>query len=272
MKPIAIVKRDGRQDPFAPQRIAAALHKALCAIGEDDVALAEELAQVVTEHLERTSEHSHIALEDVQDAVNHVLQESGYYKAAIAFARYRDERERQRRTDRLSGATAAAPNLLIHDADGRYRRWDSAWLAGVLCEHYRLDERTAAKLVPVVEELLAGTAVDGGVQLTTGPLLRMAVPPNVSGAVTVGLRSSALNVGDGEGDIALPGKVELAEISGSDTFVHVETAVGELVAQLTGVHRFELGASITLYFSAARAYVFDAAGQLAVAPVWRKGS
>ena len=120
--------------------------------------------------------------------------------------------------------------------------------------------------------LLAGTVVAGGVQLTTGPMLRMVLPANMTGQVTVGLRSSALNVGDGEGDIALPGQVELAEISGSDTFVHVETAVGELVAQLTGVHRFDLGASITLYFSAAHAYVFDAAGQLAVAPAWRKGN
>ena len=120
--------------------------------------------------------------------------------------------------------------------------------------------------------LLAGTVVAGGVQLTTGPMLRMVLPANVAGQVTVGLRSSALNVGGGDGDIALPGQVELAEISGSDTFVHVETAVGELVAQLTGVHRFDLGASITLYFSAARAYVFDASGQLAVAPAWRKGN
>ena len=120
--------------------------------------------------------------------------------------------------------------------------------------------------------LLAGTVVAGGVQLTTGPMLRMVLPANMAGQVTVGLRSSALNVGGGDGDIALPGQVELAEISGSDTFVHVETAVGELVAQLTGVHRFDLGASITLYFSAAHAYVFDAAGQLAVAPAWRKGS
>ena len=160
MKPLAILKRDGRQDPFAPERIAAALHKALCAIGEDDVALANELAQVVTEHLERTSERSHIELEEVQDAVIHVLQESGYYKAAIAFARYRDERERQRRTARLSGGTHAAPNLLIHDADGRYRRWDSAWLTGVVREQYQLDQRTAEKVLPAVEELLAGTAVD----------------------------------------------------------------------------------------------------------------
>ena len=42
-----------------------------------------------------------------------------------------------------------------------------------------------------------------------------------------------------DGDVALPGKVELAEISGSDTFVHVETPIGELVAQLTGVHEFD---------------------------------
>jgi glycerol transport system ATP-binding protein len=58
----------------------------------------------------------------------------------------------------------------------------------------------------------------------------------------------------------------LAEISGSDTFVHVDTPVGELVAQLTGVHFFELGASLTLYLSPAQAYVFDAAGALLVAP------
>jgi glycerol transport system ATP-binding protein len=120
--------------------------------------------------------------------------------------------------------------------------------------------------------LLAGTATAGKVQLAGGPALALAVPESVAGAVTVGLRASALNVNAGQGDIALPGKVELAEISGSDTFVHVETAVGELVAQLTGVHRFELGASITLYFSASQAYVFDASEKLALAPAWRKGS
>ncbi|WP_018907391.1 ABC transporter ATP-binding protein [Variovorax paradoxus] len=120
--------------------------------------------------------------------------------------------------------------------------------------------------------LLAGTATPGRVQLAGGPVLALAVPESVSGAVTVGLRASALNVDGGEGDIALPGKVELAEISGSDTFVHVETAVGELVAQLTGVHRFELGTPITLYFSASQAYVFDAGEKLALAPAWRKGS
>ena len=49
------------------------------------------------------------------------------------------------------------------------------------------------------------------------------------------MRASALRVHAQPGDVALPGKVELAEISGSDTFVHVHTLVGELVAQLTGL-------------------------------------
>ena len=84
--------------------------------------------------------------------------------------------------------------------------------------------------------------------------------------LTLGVRAPALRVHARTGDVALPGTVELAEISGSDTFVHVATAVGELVAQLTGVHDFALGAPITLHLNPAQVYVFDAAGTLLVAP------
>jgi hypothetical protein len=160
MKPLAIIKRDGRIDAFVPARIGEAVHKALCAVGEEDRALADELAQVVAEHLERTTDRTQIALEEVQDAVVHVLQESGQYRAAIAFSRYRDERERQRRSARLSGASEAAPNLLVLDDEGRYRRWQPTWLASVLTTHYALDARASAKVLPLVDELLAGTAVD----------------------------------------------------------------------------------------------------------------
>jgi glycerol transport system ATP-binding protein len=117
--------------------------------------------------------------------------------------------------------------------------------------------------------LLAAEAAAGGVQLAGGPLLAIALPPGASQALTVGLRASALRVQPRPGDTALPGRVELAEISGSDTFVHAHAEVGELVAQLTGVHEFELGAPISLHLSAAQAYVFDAAGALLVAPARR---
>lgn len=91
------------------------------------------------------------------------------------------------------------------------------------------------------------------------------------GAVTVGVRANALRVHAQPGDIALKGQVELAEISGSDTFVHVRSEVGDLVAQLTGVHEFDLGAPLTLYLQASQVHVFDAAGLLTRAPERRGG-
>jgi len=114
--------------------------------------------------------------------------------------------------------------------------------------------------------LIAGNATSLGLSLPAGVQLSVPLPQAHTQALTIGVRASALHVNQRPGDVALPGKVELAEISGSDTFVHVDTAVGELVAQLTGVHFFDLGAPITLYLHPEHVHVFDSAGALLVAP------
>ncbi|HJV69489.1 ABC transporter ATP-binding protein [Ideonella sp.] len=114
--------------------------------------------------------------------------------------------------------------------------------------------------------LIAGEAATIGVQMNAGPSLQIPLPAAASRALTLGVRASALRVQARPGDVTLPGTVELAEISGSDTFVHVATAVGELVAQLTGVHDFGLGAPITLHLNPTQVYVFDQGGALLVAP------
>jgi glycerol transport system ATP-binding protein len=114
--------------------------------------------------------------------------------------------------------------------------------------------------------LIEGHTATIGVALPAGVQLSVPMPATQNPKLTIGVRASALHIHERPGDVALPGKVELAEISGSDTFVHVETAVGELVAQLTGVHFFDLGSNITLYLHPAQVYVFDASGSLLVAP------
>ena len=114
--------------------------------------------------------------------------------------------------------------------------------------------------------LLPAHAASGGAQLAGGPLVALNLPASASRELTLGIRASALRVQARPGDIALDGTVDLAEIAGSDTFVHAHTPVGDLVAQLTGVHNFELGAPIELHVSAAQVYVFDAAGALLRAP------
>ncbi len=114
--------------------------------------------------------------------------------------------------------------------------------------------------------LLPASAASIGVTLAAGVNLSVPLPSAAGSSLTIGVRASALRVQQRPGDVALPGTVELAEISGSDTFVHAATPVGEVVAQLTGVHQFELGAPVTLYLHPAQVHVFDANGDLLVAP------
>ncbi len=114
--------------------------------------------------------------------------------------------------------------------------------------------------------LVPATVSAAGIQLPGEITIPLAVPANPSTSVTLGIRAGALRLRGGDGDVALLGTVELAEISGSDTFVHASTVIGELVAQLTGVHVFALGERIRLYLRPADAYVFDGAGDLLLAP------
>jgi glycerol transport system ATP-binding protein len=114
--------------------------------------------------------------------------------------------------------------------------------------------------------LIAAQTASLGIKLQAGPDLSIPLPPAASKALTIGVRASALRVQQRRGDVALPGRVELAEISGSDTYLHAQTTVGGVVAQLTGVHRFDLGAPVTLYLNPAQVHVFDAFGLLLVAP------
>jgi glycerol transport system ATP-binding protein len=121
--------------------------------------------------------------------------------------------------------------------------------------------------------LLKAQASANGLQLINGPTLQLTLPAAATASTstttstfTVGVRASALRVQARPGDVSLQGTVALADISGSDTFVHVHTAAGEWVAQLTGVHDFDLGAPISLHFSAAQAYVFGGDEQLLLAP------
>jgi glycerol transport system ATP-binding protein len=132
--------------------------------------------------------------------------------------------------------------------------------------HHPKSIRVARAFSDPPMNLIEGTAASLGVSLSAGVRLSVPLPASSTSSLTIGIRASALRVVPRAGDVALPGSVELAEISGSDTFVHVDTEVGELVAQLSGVHAFTLGESITLSLDPSQVYVFDAAGALLVAP------
>jgi glycerol transport system ATP-binding protein len=85
--------------------------------------------------------------------------------------------------------------------------------------------------------------------------------------VQLGLRASVLRTEQRPTDLAMPGRVQLAEISGTDTFVHLDCGGLELVLQKTGVHGFDIGQALNVYIDPQDAYVFDAAGHLLRLPL-----
>ena len=114
--------------------------------------------------------------------------------------------------------------------------------------------------------VLSATSTDGVLDLGSAITIRIAQYNKASGPVSVGLRANAVTLDQGTDGVALAARVELSEISGSDTFIHLSTALGPLVAQVSGVQHMQLGSQTNVYLQPKRTFVFDKAGNLSHAP------
>ncbi|MCK4411470.1 ribonucleoside triphosphate reductase, partial [Candidatus Bipolaricaulota bacterium] len=86
-----IIKRNGRVMPFDEGKITTAIWKAMHAVGNLDRAAAEQLSGRVVKYLDETFADKPPKVEEIQDAVERVLIETGYIKAAKAYILYRKQ-------------------------------------------------------------------------------------------------------------------------------------------------------------------------------------
>jgi glycerol transport system ATP-binding protein len=110
-----------------------------------------------------------------------------------------------------------------------------------------------------------------------GPLISLAGGRNLpvvgalsrlpDGAYRLGFRADAVTIGEGQSSsLSFPGQVAVTEISGSESFVHVDVGLGVWVCLAEGVHDWQPGDQVELRVDANRTFVFDAAGRLAATP------
>ncbi|HAH96376.1 MAG TPA: hypothetical protein DCL69_05695, partial [Firmicutes bacterium] len=81
----SVRKRDGRIVSFEKEKITEAIFKAARAVGGEDRMLAGELAEVVVNYLSKVMASGIPSVEEVQDAVEKVLIETGHAKTAKAY-------------------------------------------------------------------------------------------------------------------------------------------------------------------------------------------
>ena len=108
-----------------------------------------------------------------------------------------------------------------------------------------------------------GGIYHGGSRIT----LAEAVIHAADGPCTLGFRAHHLVLQQPHSQaISLAGVVAVSEITGSESFVHIEAAGQRFVALSPGVERHEPGSPITAYVDPRHLFIFDAAGRLALAP------
>ena len=160
-----IRKRDSRQVPFDPTKIADAIYQASRAIGGEDRALADELAEAVTLYLERNYQDSIPGIEEIQDMVEKVLIETGLARTAKAYILYRDQRSRIRETLRVrreieTGSYGVSSDLQVARGGGeRVEGWSKGKIAAALVREARLDATLAADVARAVEKKVFASGV-----------------------------------------------------------------------------------------------------------------
>ena len=88
-----------------------------------------------------------------------------------------------------------------------------------------------------------------------------------AGAYRFAFRSNHLELDrQGSSDIPITGTVELAEINGSETFIHAHHGNSAFVVQQNGVHPFSMGNEITVYINPKHLFAYDTEGRLVAAP------
>ena len=98
---LLVAKRDGETVEFQLDKITLAIKKAFKATGKSYTAdIIELLSLRVTSDFQEKIKDSRISVEDIQDSVEKVLEESGYTDVAKAYILYRKQREKIRNLDK----------------------------------------------------------------------------------------------------------------------------------------------------------------------------
>jgi len=91
------------------------------------------------------------------------------------------------------------------------------------------------------------------------------------GDYTVGVRPYHLYLKAADGTAAVAGEVTVTEITGSNSYVHVDIGGMRWVAFAKGIHEYEIGTSIQVHVDPTLFYIFDMNGELVHAPALPEG-
>ncbi len=125
---------------------------------------------------------------------------------------------------------------------------------------------------PPMNMLTSELKGNGSARLPIGidvPVRGAAAANGVNGTCRIGIRPGHLRLAPNQPQaLAVPCRLELAELSGSETYLHLHTLNGgvDLIAQLQGVHQIGLGTQLDVFVDPDELFVFGADTKLVSSP------
>jgi ribonucleoside-triphosphate reductase len=167
-----VKKRDGEIVTFDKSKISNAIYRAAKAVGGEDSVLAEKLANEVILYLYTKKGHETPDVEEIQDAVEKTLIESGHARTAKAYILYRKQREILRRKklflSKPEEREATDYALFVRTSDDDFVAWDRERIIKALENETGLERGLAEKISLETEE----TILNSNVHLVSSSLIR----------------------------------------------------------------------------------------------------
>jgi len=174
-KQLRVVKADGTTEEYLHTKVIGTINNALTAAGRPDIAMAEDLAEVVTFYLYKRQDRRQVSSGEILSMVKAVLTSTGCELAALALGEHTLERRlRRARTEVL-----AIDMQDFEDVErlNRMREpaermpWDKGQIVLDLTAESGLPRQTARAVAALVEERVFGM----GMTLVPRSLLKQLV-------------------------------------------------------------------------------------------------
>ena len=153
---LKIIKEDGSVEEYLHTKVIGTISNALGEIGQADICIAEQLAEVVTYFLYHRQSRRSVASNEVFSIIKAVLTATSYEDAAIALSEHHFERKLKRsRIEVVSidiQELTDAELLVGPEQSGSKCRWDKSRIVEDLVTKYSLCQQTARMIASMVEE------------------------------------------------------------------------------------------------------------------------
>ena len=153
---LKVIKADGGVEEYLHTKVIGAISNALSRMGQPDIAVAEELAEVVTYFLYHKKNRRSVTSSEIFSIIKAVLTATKYEEAAVALSEHHFERKLKRSRIEVVSINVeelADAELLrkTEHADSR-SRWDKSRIVKSLVAKHGVSQQTARMIASMVEE------------------------------------------------------------------------------------------------------------------------